>query len=29
MAVELGRLFDDPAWIALDDAAPIHKAAAR
>jgi DNA-binding IclR family transcriptional regulator len=29
MAVELGRLFDDPIWIALDDHAPIAKAAAR
>jgi DNA-binding IclR family transcriptional regulator len=29
MAVELGRLFDDPVWIALDGAAPIHKAASR
>ena len=29
MAVELGRLFDDPVWVALDDGAPMHKAAAR
>jgi DNA-binding IclR family transcriptional regulator len=29
MAVELGRLFDDPIWVALDDGAPIAKAAAR
>jgi hypothetical protein len=29
MAIDLGRLFDDPIWVALDDAAPRHKAAAR
>jgi DNA-binding IclR family transcriptional regulator len=29
MAVDLGRLFDDPIWIALDDGAPRQKAAAR
>jgi DNA-binding IclR family transcriptional regulator len=29
MAAELGRLFDDPIWVALDDGAPRHKAAAR
>jgi DNA-binding IclR family transcriptional regulator len=29
MAVELGRLFDDPVWVALDDDAPMHQAAAR
>jgi DNA-binding IclR family transcriptional regulator len=29
MAVELGRLFDDPVWVALDDDAPMPKAATR
>jgi hypothetical protein len=29
MAVELGRLFDDPIWVALDDGAPIARGAAR
>jgi DNA-binding IclR family transcriptional regulator len=29
MAVELGRLFDDPVWLALDDDVPARKAAAR
>ena len=29
MAVDLGRLFDDPIWVALDSATPIRKAAAR
>jgi hypothetical protein len=29
MAVDLGRLFDDPVWLALDGATPIRKAAAR
>jgi hypothetical protein len=29
MAVDLGRLFDDPIWLALDSATPIRKAAAR
>jgi DNA-binding IclR family transcriptional regulator len=29
MAVELGRLFDDPVWVALNDGARMHKAAAR
>jgi DNA-binding IclR family transcriptional regulator len=29
MAVELGRLFDDPAWVGLDGGTPRHKAAAR
>jgi len=29
MAVDLGRLFDDPIWVALDDGAPRHKATAR
>jgi DNA-binding IclR family transcriptional regulator len=29
MAVELGRLADDPVWLALDDAVPVRKAAAR
>jgi DNA-binding IclR family transcriptional regulator len=29
MAVELGRLVDDPVWVALDDSAPRQKAAAR
>ena len=29
MAVELGRLFDDPIWVALENGAPRRKAAAR
>ena len=29
IAIELGRLFDDPTWLALDDSAPRRKAAAR
>jgi DNA-binding IclR family transcriptional regulator len=29
MAVELGRLFDDPVWGAVGDGAPMRKAAAR
>ena len=29
MAVELGRLFDDPVWLALENGAPRRKAAAR
>lgn len=29
MAVEIGRLFDDPVWLAPDGAAPRRKAAAR
>jgi DNA-binding IclR family transcriptional regulator len=29
MAVDLGRLFDDRIWVALDDGAPRHKAATR
>jgi DNA-binding IclR family transcriptional regulator len=29
MAVELGRLFDDPVWLALDDDVPARKAAAQ
>jgi len=29
MAIDLGRLFDDPIWVALDDGAPRHKATAR
>ncbi len=29
MAVDLGRLFDDPIWLALDGATPLRKAAAR
>jgi len=29
MAVDLGRLFDDPIWLALGSATPIRKAAAR
>jgi hypothetical protein len=29
MAIDLGRLFDDPIWVALDDGAPIQKATAR
>ena len=29
MAVDLGRLFDDPIWIALDRGAPARKAASR
>jgi DNA-binding IclR family transcriptional regulator len=29
IAIELARLFDDPAWLALDDGAPLRKAAAR
>jgi DNA-binding IclR family transcriptional regulator len=29
MAVELGRLFDDPVWVALGDGASMRKAASR
>jgi DNA-binding IclR family transcriptional regulator len=29
MAVELGRLFDDPIWVALENGAPKRKAATR
>ena len=29
MAAELGRQFDDPVWLALEDGAPKQKAAAR
>jgi DNA-binding IclR family transcriptional regulator len=29
MAIELGRLFGDPVWVALDDVAPLPEAAAQ